>query len=61
MNTGTSIVLAEGAYNVTIIDTSIEITFQQWAFDSWSDGNTSASRMISLSKNSTLLYTYATP
>jgi hypothetical protein len=61
MNTGTSIVLTEGEYNVTIIDTSIEITFQQWAFDSWSDGNTSASRTITLSKNTILLYKYVHP
>ena len=61
INTGTSIVLTEGGYNITIIDTSIEITFEQWAFDSWSDGNTSASRTITLSEDTILLYDYVHP
>jgi hypothetical protein len=61
INTGTSIVLIEGEYNVTIIDTSIEITFEQWTFASWSDGNISASRTITLSQDTILLYDYVRP
>ena len=58
MNTGSSMVLMEGEYNITVVDTMIEITFEQWIFNAWSDGATSASRSIILSKNTILAYEY---
>ena len=56
--TGSLIALTEGEYNITVVETNIEITFEQWYFSSWSDGNTNPTRTIQLSKDTILLYYY---